>query len=477
MRGSLIFTPFFLVTICLALFNGLKAQTPLAYGQYLKQVMEFHPVIDQAGIGVEISDASLRQSQGVMDPYVAASMKEKDLKSTEYYDRNRVKVALPTALGFELFAAYDMNTGAFIDPETSTPNSGLYETGVSLPVGTSLFYNERLLAIRQGKLMVEMSEADQRIIVNDLLYRASLAYLNWSLSLGLIQTQTASLDIAQDQFEFVKQSFLSGDSPAIDTTEAFLQVQNRSYQLLTAENMEFTARRMVETFLWDDAGNPLGLVEDAQPQQMLDFGAPILNSSDSFLIWQQTLVAQHPLLNIKGLKIESIGLERQLARSNLLPQLDLKYSQLAVGSAIENIPGGDINDRIFGLEIKYPLLLRKERAKLNLASLKQETERLDRDVKVLDLQNKLSALVNDYNIATEQLSIYIQMIGNYQALLEAERNKFSIGESSVFLLNSRENKLFDAQVNQQQIQSKQIATALKVIQAANRESYYQLLIP
>lgn len=452
------------------------AQTPLSFSDYLTQVWQYHPVVRQASIAVELGNAGLRQSRAVMDPYIAASINEKDLEGKDYYDKTTVKLALPTALGVELFAAYDQNTGSFIDPEISTPSSGLYQAGISLPLGSSIFFNERMLAIRQGKLMLQMSESDQRIILNEVLYRASLAYLNWSLATGLVATQTASLNIANEQFQAVKQSFISGDSPAIDTTEAFLQVQNRNYQLLTARNMEFTARRMVETFLWNDEGEPLGLLDLSLPQLMEDFGRNILVSSDSFLVWQEDLESQHPILNIKGLKIQSIELDRQLARSNLLPQVDLKYIQLATGGALENTPGGDVNDRVFGVGIKYPLLLRKERAKLNLANLKQENQRLDRDLKILELQNKLSALVNDYTIASSQWAIYGQMINNYEALLSAEKSKFSIGESSVFLLNSRENKLFDAQVNQQQIRSKQIATALKVIQAANREEFYQRLM-
>jgi len=68
------------------------------------------------------------------------------------------------------------------------------------------------------------------------------------------------------------------------------------------------------------------------------------------------------------------------------------------------------------------------------------------------------------------------MTQNYSALLEAEKTKFSIGESSVFLLNSRENKLFEAQEKLLETRSKTAVSALKVIQTANREEMYIRLL-
>ena len=45
-----------------------------------------------------------------------------------------------------------------------------------------------------------------------------------------------------------------------------------------------------------------------------------------------------------------------------------------------------------------------------------------------------------------QLLITVEMITNYQLLLSAENEKFRIGESSLFLVNSREQKLIEAQM-------------------------------
>jgi len=52
-------------------------------------------------------------------------------------------------------------------------------------------------------------------------------------------------------------------------------------------------------------------------------------------------------------------------------------------------------------------------------------------------------------------------VSNYGELLSAEERKFSFGESSVFLINSRENKLIDAQL-------KQISAVGKLLKAKSK---------
>ena len=51
---------------------------------------------------------------------------------------------------------------------------------------------------------------------------------------------------------------------------------------------------------------------------------------------------------------------------------------------------------------------------------------------------------------------------NYNALLMAEERKFSFGESSLFLINSREGKLIEAELKQNEVQNKFFTTKAKL---------------
>ena len=71
----------------------------------------------------------------------------------------------------------------------------------------------------------------------------------------------------------------------------------------------------------------------------------------------------------------------------------------------------------------------------------------------LDLRDQLTALKNKikaYQVEIDnlfdQISLFRQAIENYKNLVYGEQRKFEEGESSLFLVNSRENKLIEAEV-------------------------------
>jgi hypothetical protein len=58
------------------------------------------------------------------------------------------------------------------------------------------------------------------------------------------------------------------------------------------------------------------------------------------------------------------------------------------------------------------------------------------------------------------------MVTNHRSLLAAENNKFRNGESSLFLVNSRELKYIDAQIKQFELESKLNSVRAKLLAAA-----------
>jgi len=428
--------------------------------------------MQQAGLQLDIADANLRLQQAVMDPYVEASYGDKAYDDREYYTKSSLKMALPTALGVEFFAGYTENIGPQVDPEILTSSSGQYQAGVSLPLGPDLLFNERRLAIRKAGLMMEMADAERRMMVNDLFFRASLAYLNWSLANQTMAVQEDALTLAQEQFQFVKGVYTGGDRPAIDTVEAFLQVQTRRFQLLETRRALNSASIILSNFLWEQEGRPVRLADRMLPQSMEEFTPFMQQVQDSFMLWQDEITQEHPTLLINRLAIQSLKLERQTALSGAIPQIDLKYVALTPGVSNRDIQALGINDRMFGVGLKYPLLIRKQRSKLSLIDLKRNEKELDLKVKSLSLSTKLDQHIMEYGINAQQAELYREMVENFERLLQAERTKFSLGESSVFLLNARENKLFDAQSKQLETQAKQIGSIFKVIQTSNKEDIY-----
>jgi outer membrane protein TolC len=57
------------------------------------------------------------------------------------------------------------------------------------------------------------------------------------------------------------------------------------------------------------------------------------------------------------------------------------------------------------------------------------------------------------------------IVVDYDRLLKAEERKFSFGESSLFLINSRERSLIDARLKSNEVQNKYLMAKAKLFRA------------
>lgn len=466
MKGFLAHTSsIFMAALC-------AGQNVLPYSAFMQSVAANHPIVVTSDQQVELSEAALRLQRAVTDPYLAANYADKAYDDKDYYEKSSLKLAIPTSIGAEIFAGYANITGDRVNPELGTSTAGMYEAGVSMPLGSKLIFNERTLAIRTGKIMVDASEEERKAMLNNLYYRANLAYINWALSTQLLQVQQSAEQVAIDQFQLIKTLFEKGDGSAIDTVEAFLQVQNRQSKTLEAQNNTTIARLIASTFMWDTDHAPLEINPATNPEPLDSLKIRFATIEDSLLAWQSGFKNNHPLLKINRLEIEALRLEQQNATSDFLPQLELKYAVLSPGISNRNIAALGFNDRMLGAGIKYPLLLRKERSKLNLIGIKSAQKSYELELKTTDIEAKIGSAISEYETQKELAALYERMVENYERMLRAEQTKLELGESSVFLLNSRENNLFDSESKALETKAKALISGVKIIESTNRNEAY-----
>ena len=150
-------------------------------------------------------------------------------------------------------------------------------------------------------------------------------------------------------------------------------------------------------------------------------------------------IINHPKLRSIDAKVEGLEVDRFLKRNKLLPKVDLQYNFLT--------PDGDqlnsFNTANYkaGLNVSFPIFLRKERGDLKLTNLKLQDANFERSSISLTLQNKITAVTIEITSLQAQNVLVTQIVGDYQTLVTAEERKFQLGESSLFLVNSREQKL------------------------------------
>ncbi|MEM8891014.1 MAG: TolC family protein, partial [Bacteroidota bacterium] len=250
--------------------------------------------------------------------------------------------------------------------------------------------------------------------------------------------------LAEVRLRAVQQGAELGDRAFIDTLEAEIQVQNRQLSaqeaLLELEN----ARALLELFLWRDGIIPLELTTGTIPVANEDVDARL--PDQRFRQQIDSLAYLHPNLAQSRFKLEQLGIEQRLKREQLKPKLDLKYNFLTEPVGNNWLSNFNTNNYAWGFSFSVPLFLRKERAAINLNRLKMESLRYDISGKQESISTKAQIAINKVNNSFRQSGLARDRVEGYSRLLDAERRMFRAGESSLFLVNSRESSYVQAQV-------------------------------
>ena len=169
----------------------------------------------------------------------------------------------------------------------------------------------------------------------------------------------------------------------------------------------------------------------------------------------------HPNLQQYRFKVEQLVVDRRLKRENLKPTINLKYNPLTRRSVEAPMINYSINNYTWGLEFGMPLFLRKERGDLKLANIKIQETQWEMANKRESINNKARMALNEWQTTGDQITLFSQTVIDYAALLAGERQKFNIGESSLFLVNSREVSYINAQIKLIELQAKNQKAGLK----------------
>ena len=106
--------------------------------------------------------------------------------------------------------------------------------------------------------------------------------------------------------------------------------------------------------------------------------------------------------------------------------------------------------------------LSQGRGEYRKAKLKiQETE-LQRSLKTLTVENKIRNSYNELVMLRNQVALQQQQYNNYLALQRGEEIRFFNGESSLFLVNSRETKALESLQKLAELETKYFKTLINL---------------
>ncbi|CDF79207.1 multidrug efflux protein, outer membrane compone nt [Formosa agariphila KMM 3901] len=437
--------------------NEIPSQT-LSFEEYLGYVKKYHPIMKQAELTLSSGEANLLKARGGFDPKIEVDYSRKTFKGTEYYDIFYSTFKVPTWYGIEFKANYENNSGYYLDPSLTVPEDGLYSAGVSFSLAQGLLIDDRMATLKKAKYFKEQSQAERDLLINNVLFAASKAYFNWLEASNELQIYQDFLENAKVRLSAVEKSANAGDLAQIDITEAKIIYQNRLLGLEAAKLQTKKTSLELSNYLWVN-DIPMEVQVGILPE------VPTLENLKASLLLEDIenndeLLDFHPKIMSLDAKIGQLDIDKFYKQTKLLPKLDLQYNFLT--QDVDQLNSFNTSNYKAYVNFSMPLFLRKERGDLKLAKLKLQDAKYDRISEVLNIRNKAEAIQAEISSLSTQNELIKNMVSDYEIMVQAEERKFTLGDSSLFLINSREQKLIDAQLKENNLATKQFIAIAKL---------------
>jgi len=428
-------------------FSSLQSQNfneeELSFSEFLGYVKKYHPLVKQANLEVSNAQARLMAARGGFDPKIEVDYNKKEFKGTEYYSILNSSFKIPTWYGIEVKAGFDDTDGQYYNPQNRTPEAGLTSLGISVALGQGMFINQRMADVREGKLQVKLSDAERKLKAIAVLYKASEAYFEWRKSYNEAELYKNYLGFASTRFSGVKKLIESGDSPAIDSVEARITVRNRELNVENANLKLAKAKLNLANYLWIE-NVPVELGDFVKPEQNLGQTIEETLRTDAMMVDVESLDS-HPKIQSLETKMSILEVNRQLKANSLLPKVNVGYNYISEPQYWNTFNADDYK---FNIDFSFPIFLRKERGNLKMAKIKIQDLQFDIGQQRLELKNKIKAQQTEIASLRRQKTVIDNLVNDYMTMLNSEEKLFSFGESSIFLINSRENNLVSAKLSQ-----------------------------
>ena len=437
MKRNILLSGLFL--FCIKNIFAQEGTQILPLQDFIAKVKLHHPLAKVAAITEEKALANIQIAKGAFDPVLDVEVNTKTFDGKNYYKYNSGEIKIPLPIG-DFKTGIENNAGQFLNSEVTRGRSSY--AGVEIPLVKNLLIDKRRAALQQARIALNENRQLRNIMMNDLLLDAYLSYNEWAAAYKLYSIFSEYVSLSTARLKLINIGFTNGDRAAMDTTEAFIQMQsfmllqNDAYMALN------TAIFQMDNFLWDKNEVAQKIADNIIPDTLVLSQINIQQSLSNFLV---TSNATNPFLLQFKFKMEGLEVERKLKFQNLLPEINAKANLLNRDfNPIKNagLPLLENNNR-WGIGVKIPLLFRQGRGEYKMAKLRLRENNLYFVQKIIETENKIKDYYNRVTVLQTQIATAKSASLNYNALLKNELLRFNNGESSLFLVNSRENKVLE----------------------------------
>ncbi|MDO9001209.1 MAG: TolC family protein [Bacteroidota bacterium] len=429
------------------------------YNDFISGILQHNPLAKRANNEKKYAELQLRSSRGNYDPIVSGNYDQKQFNGLNYFTTLSSEIKQPIFTNQYLKFGYDYGIGPFINPDLYTTPQGLPYLGLEVGVLQGLVIDKRRADVLKSKAYLNYYSAEQQIQLNNLLFESSQLYFEWLFSAKQISLNNYFMTAARKRLEGIEQLAIVGERAIVDTIEAAIFYQTRLLDLQTALMDNQKSSNDLSSYIWQN-GNPSLLNNNYKAIDSLE---TYYNKAKVALAENLNLAnAQNPILSKYNALQNVLNVDVRLKREMIKPILNVKYNFLSNSTSAIN-PVFTNNNYKWGLNMSFPLFLRNSTNDYKMANVISQNNSLELTNKTNELNFKINALQQNISILAQQLLNSERSVNYSKILLEAEKLKFDNGESSLFMLNTRENKLLETELKLAEYKLKFIKTTLNII--------------
>jgi outer membrane protein, heavy metal efflux system len=426
----------------------LWSSADITQAEFIDHILAEFPSVRIAQKDVLIANAKNKTAEGAFDTVLQTTMTQSQGNYEYKYLQSRI--VKPTSLfGLNLYGGFRKSSGSppIYDGQLETLSEGEWSVGAKLPLLRGFWIDARRTELLKSQLQVKRQNYQLRTTELSQIKKALTTYWDWKLARERLRIQNELLSVATLRDQWLEKRARAGDVAHFERNDNLRNIlQRKSYVLQNQQKLK-SAQADLLMYLSDPTlSSRVSSSATEFKERSLDWVLP--TSLDSLFESPEALLskalAQRPELQALVIQKEQLQADKDLARNEFLPRLDLE-AQYSKDSGSGSSKLGDDNLKL-SLNLEVPLQYRRIRGNSKQANLAME--RIDYEKQLLERQwrAEIISLQNNLQVSLERRALAHQELTLAKQLNVGELSRFRHGGSSILTVNLREQAAAEAEL-------------------------------
>jgi len=420
----------YIVALLLLSSTLLLAKEEFNLESMKKYLTKENPYIYSALGKKYVSEEKLNYTRGVYNTTVVAKYDDKDypVSSGTYYSAGLQKA---TESGIDLSAGYRYAYGTQEYNNIKTDKDGEFIVGAKIPLVSVLNrMDKRRLTVGLARLNVSKADLDYKESMRNFYFKLMSTYYTLLYEHDIVKLSGSLVQKRQEREAYMQKSVQEGNLPEV----SLLEVRQ---QLINAKQSYISAQRVYENRVVAFVKYLNMSKEKFEFEYYLPLLPDALKSNFNMDEALQSALKNRPDIQMLNTEIEKLSLKN---RDNERT----KYPELNVGVyGVYDVH----NESGFKVSVDMSFPLARGRYKSKNAEIKENIKLIDnaKSLQILELKADLLSVINSLQTLAQNILSSKDEIALLQKLEKLEKRKYTLGSSTLFVLNQRETQRVQAE--------------------------------